>query len=178
MNSSLKGRLAQLGPVRDVPRVASGSPVVMFLRPATNREVKPVSATMALAKRGLSMLRAKRAVEEMIAGGLAVIELPTVEDQAVVRTELAAAGIVARPRADRPVNVKELRTRLGLTQEQFSLRYGIDLDTLQNWERKRRMPDLAAQSLMRVIERLPIEASEAQEDVDIPEAVLESTPAH
>jgi putative transcriptional regulator len=50
-----------------------------------------------------------------------------------------------------------------LTQEQFALRYGLDLDAVRNWEHKRRTPDLAAQSYLRVIERMPQEASEAQE---------------
>ena len=52
--------------VRDVPRVASGSRVVVSLRPAANRDVMTVPATLALAKRGLSLLRAKRAIEEML----------------------------------------------------------------------------------------------------------------
>jgi DNA-binding transcriptional regulator YiaG len=174
MKSSLKERLERLGPVTDVSRVVSGSPVVMFLRPATNRELKPVSATLALAKRGLSLLKAKRAVEEIMQKGLAVLELPIVESRRRVLAELTEAGIDARPRAEGVVNVKNLRMLLGLTQEQFALRYGIDIDTLQNWERRRRVPDEPARRLLRVIAMLPEEASAAQEDV----AVREHTPSY
>jgi DNA-binding transcriptional regulator YiaG len=177
MSSALKDRFERLGPVRDVSRVASGSSVVMFLRPATNREVKPISATMALAKRGLSMLKAKRTVEEMITKGVAVLELPTVEDRSALQNELIEAGVHARPRAEGLVNVKALRERLGLTQEQFALRYGIDIDTLQNWERRRRLPDGTAQRLLRIIEVMPIAASAAQEDVEA-ETVREQAPRH
>ncbi len=174
MKSSLKERLERLGPVADVSRVASGSPVVMFLRPATNRELKPVSATLALAKRGLSLLKGKRAVEEIMQKGLAVLELPAVESRRRVLAELAEAGIEARPRAEGIVNVKNLRKRLGLTQVQFALRYGIDIDTLQNWERRRRIPDEPARRLLRVIAMLPKEASAAQEDM----AAREHAPSH
>lgn len=136
----------------------------MFLRPATNRKLKPVSATLALAKRGLSLLKAKRAVEEMTQKGLAVLELPTVESRRTLQTELREAGVNASPRAEGLIDVKDLRKRLGLTQEQFALRYGIDIDTLQNWERKRRIPDEPAQRLLRVIAMLPEQASAALED--------------
>jgi DNA-binding transcriptional regulator YiaG len=165
MKSSLKERLERLGPVTDVSRVASGSPVVMFLRPATSRELKPISATLALTKRGLSLLKAKRVIEEMMQKGLAVLELPTVENRRTALAELTEAGVEARARAEGVINVKNLRKRLGLTQEQFSLRYGIDIDTLQNWERRRRIPDEPAQRLLRVIDMLPEEASVAQEDL-------------
>ena len=169
MKSRFKEQLERLGPVRDVPRVASGSPVVVSLRPVTNREVKTVPATLALAKRGLSLLRTKRAIEEMLSSGRAVVKLPTVEDQSTLRAELAKLGIRTRSVGERDVDIRRLRESLDLTQEQFALRYGIDLDTLQNWERKRRKPDQAVQSYMRVIEKMPGPASEAQEDVDGPQ---------
>jgi putative transcriptional regulator len=137
----------------------------MSLRPKSVRDANTVAATMTLAKRGLSLLKAKRTVEEMVASGRAIVELPMVEDQTAVVRELAEAGVIAHSHAQREVNIKSLRQRLGLTQEQFCLRYGIDIDTLQNWERKRRMPDQAARSLMRIIEKLPEEASVAQEDL-------------
>lgn len=90
--------MARLGPVRDVPRVTSGSPVVMVLRPAqAHRRLNTVSASLALAKRGLSLLQAKRAIEEMIDKGSVAIELPMVEDRSVFRDEMAAAGVDARP---------------------------------------------------------------------------------
>jgi putative transcriptional regulator len=52
-------------------------------------------------------------------------------------------------------NVRELRTKLGLSQEAFSERFGISLRTLQQWEQERRAPDGQAALLLRVIERAP-----------------------
>ncbi len=116
------------------------------------------------------MLRAKRAIEEMVAKGRTVIELPKVESQALLAAELAELGVLVRSVAGHTIGVRGLRERLKMTQEQFALRFAIDLDALQNWERKRRNPDKAVQAYLRVIERLPEAASEAQEDIGSLEA--------
>jgi len=48
-----------------------------------------------------------------------------------------------------------VRDRTGQTQEQFALRYQIDLATLRNWEQGRNEPDLAAQTYLRMIAAHP-----------------------
>jgi DNA-binding transcriptional regulator YiaG len=144
----------------------------MSLRPAANRKPNPVTASEALARRGLTLLRAKRAVEETMQNGRAVIEVPTVESRQLLAAELANAGFIARS-TDRNPDIRHLRESLKLTQEQFAMRFGLDQDTLQNWERKRRKPDKAVLAYLRVIERFPDIASEAQED---PEMSMESGP--
>ena len=52
-------------------------------------------------------------------------------------------------------DVRELRTKLGLSQEAFSERFGISLRTLQQWEQERRLPDGQVALLLRIIERAP-----------------------
>jgi DNA-binding transcriptional regulator YiaG len=164
MNSSLKERFARLGPTRGIDRV-NGSPAVLSLRPSPNRKsVKTVLVALALASRGMTMLRAERAVEEMMERGRIVVLVPNLDSEAGLAKELADAGCVAATVAAHEVDVRTLRERLGLTQEQFALRYGLDLDAVRNWEHKRRTPDLAAQSYLRVIARMPEQASEAQEE--------------
>jgi len=74
-------------------------------RPATNRDVNPISAALSLARRGLSLRRAKRAVEEMLATGRAVIELPKVENEAFLTAELDELGVVAKSVASPDVEV-------------------------------------------------------------------------
>jgi putative transcriptional regulator len=171
MNASLKERFARLGRTRVIDRVRDGSRAVLALRPSRGRKgLNTVTLALALAKRGLSMLRAKRAVEEMTERGRVVVLLPNLESGSELAKELAQAGAIAASVATHEVDVRELRERLGLTQEQFALRYGLDLDAVRNWKHKRRKPDLAAQSYLRVIARLPDQASEAQE-----EAVSESS---
>jgi putative transcriptional regulator len=161
--SSLKARFARLGPVRAVNRVRSGSPVDLVLRPARKR-IETVSAALALAQRGLSVLRAKRTIEAMIEEGEAVVHLPTVENIAALARELDTAGVKATRMARDPVDVQALRVHLGMTQEQFALRFGFDLDAVKNWEQGRRTPDRAVSSYMRVIARQPREAAQAQEE--------------
>lgn len=51
--------------------------------------------------------------------------------------------------ADTP-NVAELRSRFKLSQAKFAALLGISVDTLQNWEQKRRQPDGPAKVLLRI----------------------------
>lgn len=53
------------------------------------------------------------------------------------------------------VDVKSIRVSLGLTQSEFSHRFGFDVRTVQDWEQKRRMPDRSARILLRIISRDP-----------------------
>jgi len=53
------------------------------------------------------------------------------------------------------VDVKELRERIGLTQNEFSGMIGVSIKTLQNWEQGRREPEGPAKALLRVVEREP-----------------------
>jgi len=164
--SSLRERFARLGPVRDVDRSRSGSPVEFVLRPARTR-IDTISATRVLAKRGLSMLRAKRVIEAAVETGEARVRLPKVDIAEDARRELASTGIRALRLAyamDVSEMLRQMRTDLGLTQEQFALRFGFDLDALQNWEQGRRKPDRAISAYLRVIARNPDAAARAQEE--------------
>jgi putative transcriptional regulator len=52
-------------------------------------------------------------------------------------------------------NVRLLRERLGLSQEDFAKRFQFSLRTIQEWEQRRRVPDGPALTLLRVIESDP-----------------------
>ena len=110
----------------------------------------------------MTMLGAKRALEEMLERGSTYVAVPTVEDQARLVGDLAAAGIAAKELTDPPtLDVQAIRKRLGLSQEQFALRFGLDVATLRNWETGRRQPDQAARSYLRVIAREPAMVEDA-----------------
>lgn len=55
----------------------------------------------------------------------------------------------------RLVPARTVRKKLGMTQEAFAAALRIPLATLRNWEQGREMPDPAAQSLLRAVERDP-----------------------
>ena len=163
MNSSLKERFARLGPIQAINRPSSGSAAAFALRPADGlATIQTVTAAMTLAQRGIPMLRAKRAIEEVLERGSTVLGLPTVEDSDAVVRDLAASGIAATP-AGPPdeVDIRAVRKRQGLTQEQFARRYGLDRAALRNWEQGRTRPEAAVRSYVRVIERRPEQVEEA-----------------
>src|SRR5437879_1226120 len=126
MDSSLRERFAQLGPIRAADRVPCGSPAVFVLRLRLRRGQEPprtIDATLALVRRGMTMLRAKRKMEELLQARQAFVEVPMVEDRKSLAAELAEAGIAAAPvEPPRAVDVRALRERLGLTREQFATR--------------------------------------------------------
>ncbi|MDL2280217.1 helix-turn-helix domain-containing protein [Desulfovibrio sp. OttesenSCG-928-G11] len=53
------------------------------------------------------------------------------------------------------VNVKAIRTELGLSQAGFAARFGLSLHTLRNWEQGKRTPDPAARAYLKVIAKAP-----------------------
>jgi putative transcriptional regulator len=60
--------------------------------------------------------------------------------------------IVHRPLA---VDVKSVRTKIGMTQEQFAARFGFSTATLRHWERGDRVPHGPALVLLNVIKHNP-----------------------
>jgi putative transcriptional regulator len=52
-------------------------------------------------------------------------------------------------------NPKRIRQRLRMTQEQFAAGFQVPLGTLRDWEQGTRIPDSAARTLLRVIDRNP-----------------------
>lgn len=55
----------------------------------------------------------------------------------------------------RAVDVKAIRDRMSLTQEQFATTFHLSLATVQAWEQGQSLPDPIARTLLRVIERNP-----------------------
>jgi putative transcriptional regulator len=53
------------------------------------------------------------------------------------------------------VDVKAIRTRLGMTQARFSDTFGFSLDAVKHWEGGRRSPEAPARTLLTVIDKNP-----------------------
>lgn len=53
------------------------------------------------------------------------------------------------------VDVKALRKRLGLKQDEFAIRYGFSLGRLRDWEQGRTAPGASDRVLLTVIDREP-----------------------
>ncbi|WP_237480984.1 helix-turn-helix domain-containing protein [Lichenibacterium dinghuense] len=84
------------------------------------------------------------------------------DDARALGEELLAAGLrvaVMEPDED----VRAVRESLGLTRGEFAIRYGLEVDALEAWEDGRDEPSRAVRSYLKVIRRLPSEASAALE---------------
>lgn len=53
------------------------------------------------------------------------------------------------------IDVKAIRARLGMTQEEFAGRFGFSIKTLRHWEQKQRVPEGPARAYLLVIDRAP-----------------------
>ena len=53
------------------------------------------------------------------------------------------------------IDVRAIRGRLGLTQQQFAVRFGFNINTLRHWEQGRRVPEGPTRAYLMVIDREP-----------------------
>ncbi len=137
-------------------RVDSGSPVgVLLTWAATIRDIQTIPAILALHHRHMNLARAKRTIEALVEDGRAFALVPKVESVDALTQELAAAGVKITVIGRTTPDIAAIRDRLGLTQEEFAVRYGLELDAIRNWEHGRRMPDTAALSYLRAISADP-----------------------
>ena len=81
-----------------------------------------------------------------------------------IRRGLAEALAYARSEGDESryqvhhaadLDVRAIRAKLDMTQEEFAAAFAVPIRTLRGWEQQRRKPDAPARTLLRVIERDP-----------------------
>jgi DNA-binding transcriptional regulator YiaG len=141
---------------RDEPKekspVRSGSPVRLILVPDDVQQ--PVSVARLLTRHGISLRKAHDTLNRLADGETVAVEL-CAEDADELVCELSRLGVKAYPIEPPQADVRRVRERLGLSQAEFSIRFGLELDTVQNWEQGRYSPDPAAQILLSVIEAYP-----------------------
>ena len=122
-----------MGRIRGIDPVRSGSPAIVSLRLIGSLDqTKSVEAVIALRQRGAPTLKAKRAVEAAMERKANVLDVPTVESPHAFAEDLWRFGFGMSVVTPVTVDVRKLRERLGLTQEQFSLRFGLELDAVRN----------------------------------------------
>jgi putative transcriptional regulator len=78
------------------------------------------------------------------------------EVMAAVLSDTDGVVLTDEERRERHVpNVRKIRQKLQLTQEQFAERFQVPIGTLRDWEQGVTMPDKAARSYLRVIAKNP-----------------------
>jgi putative transcriptional regulator len=53
------------------------------------------------------------------------------------------------------IDVRRIRVKLGLTQEEFARAFGFSVNTLRHWEQGRRVPEGPTRAYLMVIDRAP-----------------------
>jgi putative transcriptional regulator len=62
------------------------------------------------------------------------------------------------------IDVRAIRQKLGLTQQQFAIQFGFSLGTVRNWEQGTRVPPGSSRVLLTVIDRAPEAVKRALEE--------------
>lgn len=55
----------------------------------------------------------------------------------------------------REIDVRVIRDKLGMTQEEFARQFGFSVNTLRHWEQGRRVPEGPTRAYLLVIDRAP-----------------------
>jgi putative transcriptional regulator len=61
------------------------------------------------------------------------------------------------------IDVRAIRTKLGMTQEEFAGRFGFSVNTLRHWEQGKRQPEGPTRAYLLVIDRAPKAVQKALE---------------
>jgi len=81
--------------------------------------------------------------------------------EAVAYAEGTADTAAYRVHVPARIDVKAIRTRLAMTQQEFAARFGFSVNTLRHWEQGSRQPEGPTRAYLRVIERAPETVQEA-----------------
>jgi putative transcriptional regulator len=76
-------------------------------------------------------------------------------EEAIAFAEGTADKRTYRIRVPKKIDVKAIRTRLDMTQEEFAGRFGFSVNTLRHWEQGSRQPEGPTRAYLLVIERAP-----------------------
>lgn len=76
-------------------------------------------------------------------------------EEAVAYAKGRASKRAYRVHVPEHVDVKAIRTKLGMTQQTFAARFGFSVNTLRHWEQGKREPEGPTRAYLLVIERAP-----------------------
>ena len=77
-----------------------------------------------------------------------------------------------------PVDVKNIRSNMGMSQTEFASAFGISVSTLRHWERGDRVPHGPALVLLNVVEKEPQAVLNALAGKNGPAHPAQGTPNH
>ncbi len=76
-------------------------------------------------------------------------------EEAVAYAEGSGDGNLYRVHIPEAIDVRAIRLKLDMTQQEFAGRFGFSVSTLRHWEQGRRQPEGPARAYLQVIDRDP-----------------------
>jgi DNA-binding XRE family transcriptional regulator len=156
-NLSFKEALAQREGAEEESPASSdslaGGAKTRFLLSAQKID-QPVQVVRTLRKFGMPLRSAHAALNRLAAREIVAVEFDVETPQAVI-DQLGALGVMAATLVQPAPDVRKIREAFGLSQSEFAIRFGLELDTVRNWEQGRNQPDPAARLLLKIIETSP-----------------------
>jgi DNA-binding transcriptional regulator YiaG len=128
----------------DIPRIK--------LLLVADQITRPVAVALFLYEHGLSLKKAHNVLGRIAAGPVPVELIGDLDE---IVSKLRALGVLAAPIRAPQADLKQIRERLDLTQTEFATLYDIDVDTLQNWEQGRNIPDTATMHFYQFVQAFP-----------------------
>ena len=113
-----------------------------------------IDVALLIRSRGTTLRKTHETINRLAAGKTVAVELYSDNDARLIAA-FAKLGVEAKPIRTPSVDVKRVRERFGLSQAEFAIRFGFEIDTVQNWEQGRNVPDQPTQLLLKVIETYP-----------------------
>lgn len=157
--SELKKRAGPRVRVRAAPSRTSrscGEAVRLILMPSGSCQVNDAfEVARLLVRSGVAVRTAKSAIDDLVAGKITYVEAPAVTGYDWLKRQMSKRNVATHRIELRRVDVKALRQRLGISQEAFAGRYGLDVATVRNWEQGRTIPEGPAAALLQLIDRDP-----------------------
>jgi DNA-binding transcriptional regulator YiaG len=158
---SFKEALERRDATAAVPRVNSAFPTHSFVLFANGPIGEPVNFIRLVTTHGLSIKKARQTLDRLATNTPVAVELRT-DDVGDLIDRLRKLSVDAALFTSPNVDVKGVREKQGLSQSDFALLYGLEVDTLKNWEQGRNDPDGPARILLQVIEQNPMAVIDAR----------------
>lgn len=109
-----------------------------------------------LVRHGMGVNKAHAVLMRLKAGEGVAVELPHVDDTARLLADLRGLSVSGSVRSvPPPPDAKAIRERQGLTQQEFALKYALELATVRNWEQDRTRLSGPARILLCAIDAYP-----------------------
>lgn len=151
---SLKEALERQGATPTAPRGHSDSQTVGVVLSVVSPIERPVDFIRLLVDGGVSMKRARMLLDRLSAKQLVAVEIDADKTESILH-EMPKLGVKAARLRIPQADPKTIREKQGLSQPEFACLFGVDVDTLKNWEQGRNIPDGPARVLLSVIDHCP-----------------------